>query len=101
MKAELISVVKQLKDLDNEQEAFIASCPSSVGYIFADNAYTSAKGMQVDLLINALFGHLAEEIFWFLLEWKPGNKGPQMWESNGTPWIFETAEDYYKYLETL
>jgi hypothetical protein len=100
MKSELIAVVKELRKLQVQQDSFVESLPSSVSSCFWDNDYTNAQSMQRDLLINALFQEDAEEIFWFLFEFKP-KPTPQLWLADGTAIAFTCDEDYYKYLETV
>lgn len=98
MKNKLIEVVRELKRLDTKSQAYINSIPSEFSIIF-DNEYTDSKCKMNDLLIHALFKEKAEDIFWFIYEWEPGKKTPQIWLADDTEIILETEEDYYKYLK--
>lgn len=99
MRQELIELVKELKRLDIQAENYISKLPSEFSIIF-DNDYTNCKGLMFDKTAQILFGSMYEDIMWFLYEWKPGNKKPQIWLADGTTYVLETEEDYYKYLET-
>jgi hypothetical protein len=55
--------------------------------------------MQIDILMNELFGVHAEEVYWFLYEFQEGkSSGPHAIEADGTKYTFKTNEDYYEYL---
>jgi hypothetical protein len=56
---------------------------------------------MLDTVVDALFGVNTEEVVWFLYEWKPGNKEPQIFLADGTKIVLETEEQYYKYLESV
>lgn len=96
----LIELVKKLKKLDNEAEAYLDKLPSEFNIVF-DNTYTSSRGRMLDITMIELFGGMYEDVAWFLYEWKPGNKKPCTWLADGTAYIFETEDDYYKYLSEI
>jgi hypothetical protein len=101
MTPELIEVVRKLKSLDNEAEEYISPIPYDIANAIFDNTYVNAKGLMLDTVVDALFGVNTEEVVWFLYEWKPGNKEPQIFLADGTKIVLETEEQYYKYLESV
>jgi hypothetical protein len=100
MKQELIDVVRKLKDWDTEQEEYLKSIPSDIKSVFFENQYTNLLSMQKDLLIDQLFGDMAEDVFWFLYEFEAGKSpGPHCILADGTEYVYNTNEDYYAYLK--
>lgn len=101
MKQELIDVVRRLKDWDTKQDEYIKTIPSDIGTAFFDNEYTNLMSLQKDMLIRALFGDMAEDVMWFLYEFKAGKSaGPHCILADGTKYTYNTNEDYYAYLES-
>lgn len=101
MKKELVDVVRKLKNYDDEKSKYIESIPSDISSAFFDNTYTNAQSMQVDCLMEALFGNMIEDVCWFLYEFKAGkSSGPHCILKDGTEYTFNTNEDYYDYLLT-
>jgi hypothetical protein len=98
MKSELIELVKQLRyDIDKGRD-YLSQIPMDIRSSIFDNKYTSILDRSASLMRKIVFGKDTCTIEWFLYDWVPGNTEPQMWVS-GTPYIFETAEQFYKYLE--
>ncbi len=74
MKAQtLATVVNRLYELEQERDKYLESLPADIRDSFFDNEYTNIMGMQYDIVLQALFGPvMVEDVYWFLLEWKPG-----------------------------
>ena len=102
MKTELINVVKQLRKLMQRQDEYIDSIPREFQEVVQDNEYSNCASMQVDIMLQALFGtKYYEEVCWFLYEFEAGkSKGPHVRLPCGTHYCFLTDDDYYTYLET-
>ena len=102
MNQELIDIVRKLKDLGTKQDEYIKTIPSDIGSAFFDNEYTYLISMQRDLLINQLFGDMADDVTWFLYEFEAGKSpGPHCILADGTEYVYNTNEDYYTYLTEL
>jgi hypothetical protein len=100
MKPELIEVVRKMKEMGAERDVYFATIPQDINAAFFDNTYVNLLYAQNDLLINALFGDMAEDVTWFLYEFTPGKSpGPHCILADGTEYTYNTNEDYYKYLE--
>lgn len=99
MNEQLISIVRKLKDWDTEQEQYIETVPPDIRSIFFDNQYINLLCMQKDALINQLFGDMADDVMWFLYEFEAGKSaGPHCILADGTQYVYNTNEDYYRYL---
>lgn len=100
MKKELVDIVRKLRSLDIKAETYINRIPTDINMIFFDNEYVNNIKTQKDLLINTLFGDMAEDINWFLYEFTAGKSlGPHCITSEGFEYTYHTDEDYYNYLE--
>jgi hypothetical protein len=100
MKPELIDVVRKLKYLDNEMDAYLNTVPSDIGCVIFDNGYVNSLYTQKELLINALFGDMAEDVSWFLFDFQAGKSpGPHCITKDGKEYFYHTDEDYYDYLK--
>lgn len=98
-KQELVNIVRKIRTLDNESDAYTSSIPSDISAAFFDNTYVNNLQTQKELLITALFGDMAEDINWFLYEFTPGSSaGPHCITPDGTEYVYRTDEDYYDYL---
>lgn len=100
MKPELIAVVKQLRKLMQQQDAYLDSIPPEFQELVQDNGYAAAQGLQIDVLLKALVGsgEMYEDIMWFFHEFTPGKTpGPHI-IVNGTKYCLLTDDDYYEYL---
>jgi len=99
MKQELILLVRKLKDMEEEMDQYIDTVPLDLRQVLFDNSYVNGMALQRDRLVEALFGDMAEDIFWFLCEFKAGRSpGPHVILKDGTEFTFNYNEDYYKYL---
>lgn len=99
MKQELILLVRKLKDMEEEMDQYIDTVPSDLRQVLFDNSYVNGMALQRDRLVEALFGDMADDIFWFLCEFKAGKTpGPHVILEDGTEFTFNYNEDYYKYL---
>lgn len=102
MKQELIDVVRKLKYLDNEMDAYMKTIPNDIAIAFMDNTYVNNLYTQKEVLINALFGDMAEDVSWFLFEFQAGKSlGPHLITEEGKEYFYHTDEDYYEYLKDL
>jgi len=102
MKKELIDVIKQLRHEQNVQDQWLNELPNELHSAFFDNDYVNSMGLQHDMLITSLFKDSAEDVFWFLYDFKIGKtKGPHIITADGVPYTFLKDEDFYDYLESL
>ena len=102
MKKELIEVVKQLRLISEQQETYLDKVPRDIVTVIFDNEYANLQSRISQVLFNQLFGDLADDVSWFLYEFKPGvTPGPHCIHNDKTEYTFNTDEDYYKYLESL
>ena len=91
-----LELLKQLRTLQKEEDAYIVSLPSDIVAAFYDNGYTNALQKANLLLMAAAFGDLAEDASYFLWEWKPGYR---ITEADGTEWVLKSEEDYFVYFK--
>lgn len=101
MKSELIQVVRTLKDSLAAQDEYIKGLDYSFSTLIVDNPYNCEQSEQIAVLLDALFGDLAEEVMWFLYEFEKNSTGPDVVDHDGTEHTFFTNEDYYEYLQQL
>jgi hypothetical protein len=81
---------------------YLDSIPPDINSVFFDNAYVNNLAMQRDVLIEELFGDMAEDVFWFLYEFEAGKSpGPHLILADGIKYTFVTDESYYEYLKSL
>jgi hypothetical protein len=100
MNKQLIDLVKKLKELDVTADVYLQSIPKDINPAFFDNGYVNALQLQKDMLIDVMFGDMAEDVSWFLYEFEAGKSaGPHCITAGGTEYTYHTNEDYYKYLE--
>ena len=101
MSPELVKVVRELRQLQLKQAAYLDALPREFQELLFDNEYTSHLEVQRSLLLQSTFGDLCEDVEWFLYEFEPGRtRGPHVITPDGTKHSFETDEDYYTYLAT-
>ena len=102
MDKELINIVRTIKNLDEQAMEYADSIPIDLRLFVMDNEYVNIMSRQKDLLLEGLFGEYAEDVCWFLYEFKAGkHKGPHLILADGTEYTYNSNEDYYEYLETL
>ena len=103
MKKKMIEVVRYLKDMDKERDLYLATVPGDLKPLLLDNQYVDLLEIQKDRLINALFKKHTEEVYWFLYEYDENKQftGPHIIQEDGTPYTFQSNEDYYLYLKEL
>lgn len=97
MKKELIDLVKELRALDIRGQAYLSTIPYPFDMAMVDNEYQHMNTAAQAILMKAVFGDLYEDVYWFFYEWHPGFS---MTTADGVEYVFNTEEDYYKYLET-
>lgn len=90
-------LVSELYALDKEREAYIRSIPSDINAAFFDNTYTRTSGMQFDLVMQALFGDIYEDVCWFLYDCK--FTGPNQIIVDKREYEIKSLEDYFDYAE--
>ena len=93
-----LELLKNLRELQKVEDAYFDSLPRDISMAFIENGYTEALYKANALLMQEAFGDLAEEVGWFMYEWKPGYS---LVEADGTEWTFEDDEAYYKHFERL
>lgn len=66
-----------------------------------DNDYVNSLCTEHDRLVEAYFGDVAEEVFYFLYEWPRirEDSGAHIITSSGKEWNLHTLEDVVKYME--
>ena len=102
MKTELIELIRKLREVENQQTAYINKIPSDISSLIFDNEYSNLQGLKFDFVLQTLFGDLVEDIYWFLYEFKPGKThGPHVITPDGVEHTFNSDEDYYEYLKNL
>lgn len=100
MKKELIDVVRKIRNLNKQQEAYVDELPVDIQDMVDDNAYVNELSMKI--LMSALFGKVVvKDIFWFIYEYKQGSPGPHASLDSEDTITFNTDEDFYKYLEGI
>lgn len=102
MKTELIEVVKKLKAIGDLQDKYLDTVPRDIVTFVFDNEYANMQDQMNRAMFTQLFGDLAEDVNWFLYEFKVGETpGPHCIHSDKKEYTFNTVDDYYKYLESL
>jgi hypothetical protein len=72
MKASQIeSLLNKFIILTKEQDKWIDKIPMEINAAFFDNPYVTAKGQQIDLLLDFIFGTWADDVSYFLYEPAP------------------------------
>lgn len=91
----LTTVVTKLIELELAKNTYIDSIPTDIRGVFFDNEYTNSMGRQYDLLLQTLFGPaMAEDVYWFLLEWKPGYTV----SIDGKEYVINTPKEFIAYM---
>jgi len=95
-----LELLRRIKELDREGQAFLDTIPLSLYYIkeaIFDNDYVGTTERKANACLEYVFGDYYEDVCWFLYEWSP--------EGCNTIWVKEkeyrilTEEDYYTYFE--
>lgn len=71
------SVVTRLYDDKDFQNSYMTRIREVDLYLtdgIIENKYVESVLKQNDYLIQTLFGELSDHVYWFLYDWKPGNK---------------------------
>ena len=101
MKSELINAIRLIKNSLAAQDKYVNSLDYAFSTLILDNPYNCEQSEQIAVLLDALFGDLAEDVMWFLYEFEAGSTGPHVVLHDGTEHTFFTNEDYYEYLQQL
>jgi len=51
---------------------YLGKIPRDINAAFFDNEYCSSLSMDIEMLMDEVFGDHAEAISWFLYDWNPG-----------------------------
>jgi len=101
MRSELVDIVKRIRNLQLLSDQYLDKIPRDISSVVWDNEYSDLTLRQVTILIDTLFGDMAEDVHWFLNEFTPSTSGPHCVLSDGTEFTFNTDQDYYDYLLSL
>ena len=72
MKAKQIQkLLENIIELEKKQSDWIDSLPSEIRESFFDNTYNNSLRMQIDSLINFIFGSWTDDVGYFLYESSP------------------------------
>ncbi len=93
-----LALLKQLRELQTKTNEYVDSLSNDIGTFLIDNKYSDGINRMNDLLIDAAFGDLSYDASYFLYEWRPGFN---ITEADGTEWVLDTEEDYYKYFGAM
>jgi hypothetical protein len=100
MKPELIDIVRQLKEINEAQDAYSQTIPADLRVSVFDNKYVNLLETKAQILTDKLFEGIEEDIYWFLYDFEAGRtEGPHIIDATGKKWTFKTNKDYYKYLK--
>lgn len=88
MNKKLITILRELKRLEDLQVSHQASLPDEYVDALFGNSYTNSLGMQKDLLLHEVFGKDSEEVCWFLYEYNAN-----------TDTDFKSYQEFYEYLD--
>jgi hypothetical protein len=93
--------MEKMIESDREADAFIETLPSSINSVFFDNPLVNSLYKINGTLIDHLFGKkLADEVNWFLYEWKefrPENLRTITYENPKRNYIISNLDDFVDY----
>ena len=98
MSPELVKIVRELRNIELQQRAYVDKVPLDLRDFVFDNEYTNLQGLKFDAVVQALFGKDVESVYWFLYEFDPAMSGPHLVNEEGQEYTFKTDEGYYKCL---
>lgn len=90
-------LLKQLRELQKVEDAYIDSLPQDICAAFYDNGYVNSIQKQNQLLIEEAFGDECELVYWFMWEWKEGYSI----KDQDVEFVFNTEAEFYIYFEAL
>lgn len=94
MKASQIEILlKKIVKLNKEQDVWIEKLPIEISNAFFDNPYNTAKGMQIDTLIEFIFGKYSEDVSYFLYE-----SSPHRIKTNKQEYVINNVTEYVNYM---
>lgn len=96
MDAKLIELVRKIKDLEKSGDKYLTTLPGIFNMLLIDNEYSVSKDLIQAVLMRNIFADMYDDVTWFLYEWRPGFS---ITTQDGTEYIINTEEEYYKYLE--
>ena len=98
MKKSLINIIRTIREVNLEQDAYMAGIPGDISSAVFDNRYAELQDRKATLLMRKVFKDSYEDVVWFLYEFRPGSSGPHLVLADGAEYTFNTDEDYYAYL---
>jgi hypothetical protein len=66
------NLFRTLYKSNQDREEYLDTIPRDISPAFFDNKYTNSALVDLDMLIDYIFGNFSGSIFWFLYEWRPG-----------------------------
>jgi len=95
-----LELLKQLRQLQQAEYAYIASLPADISTAVACNGYTDCLQRANSLLMEAAFGSSYGDAMWFMWEYSP-DSACHIVEADGTEWCFGSDDEFYTYFEGL
>jgi hypothetical protein len=80
------------------RSAYIDTIPKDISDAFFDNLYTNSQGCCIDRLTEAVFGDLAEDVFWFIHECEDNNVNPNV-SVEDRDYYINDLETYFEYAQ--
>lgn len=99
MNNELLEVLKTLRNLQKEQDAYLTTVPKDLQPFLFDNEFVNKSDSMICALTSALFGSYLEDVNWFLYEFDNVKNSLVHVLENGVEYTFKTDEDFYEYIK--
>ena len=100
MNDELLEVLKKLRTLQKEQDAYLATVPRDLQPFLFDNEFVNKSDSMICALTSALFGLYIEDVNWFLYEFDNVKESLVHVVDNDVEYTFKTDEDFYEYIKS-
>lgn len=100
MNIKLLEVLKTLRKLQKEQDAYLASVPRDLQPFLFDNEFVNKSDSMLCALTEALFGSYSEDVNWFLYEFNTVKESSVHVVDNDVEYTFKTDEDFYEYIKS-
>ena len=94
-----IDTLRKIRALYDKQQIYTDKLPREFYDLIVDNEYINNSQLMVDRLADAYFGELADDVCWFIYEWKPHDDDRPDITIEGREYGIKTEEDYYAYLK--
>ncbi len=94
--------VEQFVETEYKMTSWLDTVPEQIRSAFFDNDYTDSQGYFITYLVETFLGdNLAEEVFWFLYDWKPGADIYVTKEGGGSiTYTINNIDDFVAYCAT-